>query len=62
VRLVHEGGHHEVYCDGKDHYKIAGGGYTRLCEVEGLQAVFPCDCKFWNGPRETPWPLTPANA
>lgn len=47
--LVHQGGHHDVWCDGEKHRKCFGG----YCHAENdgpiadRRAEFNCDCKYW---------------
>lgn len=29
AKMVYQGGHHEVYCDGKDHLTLSGDGFGK---------------------------------
>jgi hypothetical protein len=48
-RRVHQGGHHDVWCDGVTHRKTEGG----FCHPDVALAdkrhirEFPCDCADW---------------
>ena len=50
--IVHQGGHHTVWCDGNVHKK-SGGGYAACYDQGDVRAPksfsgeFPCDCKRW---------------
>jgi hypothetical protein len=46
--LVYQGGHHNVYCDGKYHIKTGGGwAPTSPYAVLHIMYVFRCDCTRW---------------
>jgi len=47
--LVYQGGHHNIYCDGKNHYYTPGGFCHPSVDRKKIRAqeIFPCDCKYW---------------
>ena len=45
-KLVYQGGHHNVYCNGRTHYKMTGG-YRQLQEEKSIGKKYKCDCKMW---------------
>ncbi len=47
-KLVYEGGHHSVYCDGKTHFWGFGGFVWQLSREDFLpEREGPCDCTRW---------------
>ncbi|HZF98249.1 MAG TPA: hypothetical protein VEY92_08410 [Pseudoxanthomonas sp.] len=46
-KLVYQGGHHEVYCNGTVHKATQGGGYARVEPVYAVGSEFCCDCANW---------------
>ena len=46
-KRVYQGGHHDVYCNGRYHVWTSGG----FCHPDEEPRVFkrggPCDCKRW---------------
>lgn len=46
-KLVYQGGHHNVYCNEKLHYKTCGG-YAGKHKFDGVVSeTFKCDCEKW---------------
>ena len=49
--LVYQGGHHDVYCNGKDHVTTEGGfchpSIDRNRAFTYDDHSFKCDCKKW---------------
>jgi len=61
-QLVHQGGHHNVYCDGELHIKTKGGfcwdeketkpavnNAIALAEFKNNNPFFTCDCHKYAG-------------
>lgn len=52
-KLVYQGGHHNIYCDGEEHLKTSGGKYHP--EIWESYAIvdyrFKCDCERWKNGR-----------
>ncbi len=48
--LVYQGGHHDVFCDGKTH-KTTNGGWTLIESRYKLTGSYPCDCARWKDGR-----------
>jgi hypothetical protein len=54
-RKVYQGGHHTVWCNGKNHQKTEGG-YAAIWD-QGLSfadshkvtGLLECDCEYWLG-------------
>jgi hypothetical protein len=52
---VHQGGHHDVWCNGTEHERTEGG----YCwadvpfEMKRRRVRFKCDCEYWNNMKET---------
>lgn len=53
-RLVYQGGHHNVYCNGQRHIRTTGGS-TQLSPIEP-RAERDCDCAAWQRAKRGPWP------
>ena len=47
-KLVYQGGHHNVYCDGKSHIWTTGGWAGNHPIVPSGFAPAGCDCEKWN--------------
>jgi hypothetical protein len=50
--IVHQGGHHTVWCDGKVHKRSSGGYAACYDQAEVLaprsfSSEFACDCQRW---------------
>lgn len=45
-KLVYQGGHHSVYCDGASHVWIMGG-WASSCINKVLMRRGKCDCAYW---------------
>lgn len=56
-RRVHQGGHHDVWCDGAQHMHRVGAGYASA-EI-GVRSEGPskCDCALWSVDGLLAWPL-----
>lgn len=60
MKRIHQGGHHDVWCDDVAHVRTEGGyvwpnrtfGETRI-----LGVPFKCDCAFWNEVQKDRGPL-----
>jgi len=51
-RLVYQGGHHNVFCDGERH-AWTNGGYTRFAPMDRIGCVGRCDCaRYTKGNHE----------
>ena len=50
-RSVYRGGHHAVFCDGKNHKATSGGGFTKIEAPHKIAHEYACDCERWA--RET---------
>lgn len=54
MRLIYQGGHHDVYCDGKTHVWVCGDGRGTVGFRDAnkrLQLrVGGCDCENWRKP------------
>lgn len=48
-KLVYQGGHHNVFCDGKYH-AWTNGGYTECSPMSVIGRVGKCDCERWKQP------------
>ena len=46
---VYQGGHHDVWCDGKTHKATEGGFVWEQRSEPGrlIRREFPCDCPYW---------------
>jgi hypothetical protein len=51
-RLVYQGGHHDVWCNGETHVRLAGGrfGQARLDPASRLAKIVTtsCDCDAYS--------------
>lgn len=45
-KLVYQGGHHNVFCDGAEHVHT-NGGFTRASPVNHIMRRGKCDCAKW---------------
>lgn len=50
-KLVYQGGHHDVFCDGETH-KITNGGSTKIEPRAKVKRVEGCDCARWRAPAK----------
>jgi hypothetical protein len=50
-KLVYQGGHHNVYCDGKKHIKTSGGSVGHKVKLHPRWTYFKCDCQRWRAPE-----------
>ena len=50
-KLVYQGGHHDVYCDAKEHLIPKGGGKCHSSinreKMVFIDSRFKCDCPKW---------------
>lgn len=46
-RIVHEGGTHEVLCDGTEHIWRDGGKYNPPENARFIWRRGSCDCAYW---------------
>jgi hypothetical protein len=44
--LVHQSGHQNVFCDGKEH-AWTNGGYTECSQMNQVLRTDRCDCQAW---------------
>ncbi len=42
-KMVYQGGHHNVYCNGENHI-WTGGGFCGLSDPSDVKRVGKCDC------------------
>lgn len=50
MKRVHQGGHHDVWCDGKVHQKTSGGYVWPDQPYEDRTKTgqpYPCNCEDW---------------
>jgi hypothetical protein len=49
--LVYQGGRHDVWCDGFEHFRTPGGYQYPDTDLSRLDLSifrrFPCDCEYW---------------
>lgn len=50
-RLVYQGGHHSVYCDGKEHASTDGGATLYMPQTREVMERYACDCAKWVAPH-----------
>lgn len=46
-RLVYQGGHHNLYCDGVKHLRTTGGELQHAVVPNARWPLFKCDCARW---------------
>ena len=46
-KLVYQGGHHDVYCDGQRHLRTTGGTLGHSVHLNTRWPMFRCDCDKW---------------
>lgn len=48
-KLVYQGGHHSIYCDGEKHLKTSGGKHqsVKFVKYAIVDYSFKCDCEKW---------------
>jgi hypothetical protein len=46
-KLVYQGGHHNVYCNGARHYRTSGGFTRYSSDKMGHGFTLSCDCARW---------------
>lgn len=44
-KLVYQGGHHQVYCNGTKHITTVDGGYTQAYPETRIKHHTNCDCE-----------------
>lgn len=53
-KLVHMGGHHEVFCNGREHIRLSGWRYGECSSKKDNTATIEktsCDCEQWRDGR-----------
>ena len=56
-KLVYQGGHHNVYCNGTRHYRTSGGFTRYSSDKMGYGFTSSCDCERWKSanPFDAKW-------
>lgn len=47
-KLVYQGGHHDVWCNGTEH-RQSQGGTVGISPSKVVRLVTSCDCAYWKG-------------